>query len=40
MRAWPKCSWRVGMLRNTEIRDTVVHEIGHYFGLSDEEMPY
>ncbi len=23
-----------------EIRDTVVHEIGHYFGLSDEEMPY
>lgn len=23
-----------------EIRDTVVHEIGHHFGLSDEEMPY
>ena len=23
-----------------EIRDTVVHEIGHYFGLSDEDMPY
>ena len=23
-----------------EIRDTVVHELGHYFGLSDEEMPY
>ena len=23
-----------------EIRDTLVHEIGHYFGLSDEEMPY
>ena len=22
-----------------EIRDTVVHEIGHHFGLSDEEMP-
>lgn len=23
-----------------EIRDTLVHELGHYFGLSDEEMPY
>ena len=23
-----------------EIRDTVVHEIGHMLGLSDEEMPY
>ncbi|MCP5066011.1 MAG: metallopeptidase family protein [bacterium] len=23
-----------------EVRDTLVHEIGHYFGLSDEEMPY
>ena len=23
-----------------EIRDTVVHEIGHYFGLDDDEMPY
>ncbi len=23
-----------------EIRDTVVHELGHFFGLSDEEMPY
>ena len=22
-----------------EIRDTVLHEIGHYFGLSDEELP-
>ena len=22
-----------------EIRDTVVHEVGHYFGLSDEELP-
>jgi predicted Zn-dependent protease with MMP-like domain len=21
-----------------EIRDTVVHELGHYFGLSDDEM--
>lgn len=23
-----------------EIRDTVVHELGHYFGLDDDEMPY
>ncbi|MGH7231375.1 MAG: metallopeptidase family protein [Nitrospiraceae bacterium] len=23
-----------------EVRDTVVHEIGHHFGLDDEEMPY
>jgi predicted Zn-dependent protease with MMP-like domain len=24
----------------TEIKDTLVHELGHYFGLEDEEMPY
>lgn len=23
-----------------EVRDTVVHELGHYFGLHDHEMPY
>ena len=23
-----------------EVRDTVVHEIGHHFGLGDDEMPY
>ncbi len=23
-----------------EVRETVVHELGHYFGLSDEEMPH
>ena len=23
-----------------EIRDTVVHELGHHVGLDDEEMPY
>src|SRR5207247_841238 len=23
-----------------EVQETVVHEIGHHFGLSDEEMPY
>jgi predicted Zn-dependent protease with MMP-like domain len=23
-----------------EVQDTVVHEIGHHFGLDDDEMPY
>ncbi len=23
-----------------EVRDTVVHELGHHFGLDDDEMPY
>ena len=23
-----------------EVRDTVVHEIGHHFGFDDDEMPY
>jgi predicted Zn-dependent protease with MMP-like domain len=23
-----------------EIKDTLVHELGHFFGLEDEEMPY
>jgi predicted Zn-dependent protease with MMP-like domain len=23
-----------------EVRLTVIHELGHHFGLSDEEMPY
>ncbi len=23
-----------------EIRETVIHELGHYFGLEDAEMPY
>ena len=23
-----------------EIRDTVIHELGHYFGLHDADMPY
>lgn len=23
-----------------EIRDTVVHELGHHFGLDDDQMPY
>jgi predicted Zn-dependent protease with MMP-like domain len=40
--------FRGPILRNTEtsreavreIRDTIVHELGHYFGLEDDEMPY
>jgi predicted Zn-dependent protease with MMP-like domain len=32
------CSTRGEGVR--EIRDTVVHEIGHVLGLDDEEMPY
>jgi predicted Zn-dependent protease with MMP-like domain len=23
-----------------EIRDTVIHELGHYFGLDDHDMAY
>jgi predicted Zn-dependent protease with MMP-like domain len=23
-----------------QIRDTVIHELGHYFGLHDHDMPY
>ncbi|HUM01098.1 MAG TPA: metallopeptidase family protein [Thermoanaerobaculia bacterium] len=23
-----------------EIKDTVVHELGHFFGLDDDELPY
>ncbi len=40
--------FRGPILRNTrsnreavkEIKDTLVHELGHYFGLEDDEMPY
>lgn len=32
------CRTRRELMR--EVRDTVVHELGHHFGLSDEEMPY
>ena len=34
---------RVARTRNEvvdEVRDTVIHELGHYFGLSDDEMVY
>jgi predicted Zn-dependent protease with MMP-like domain len=23
-----------------EVRETLIHELGHYFGLEDDEMPY
>jgi predicted Zn-dependent protease with MMP-like domain len=32
------CTSRQEVIR--EVRDTVIHELGHYFGLGDEEMPY
>lgn len=32
------CSSRREVIR--EVRDTVVHELGHHFGLDDDEMPY
>jgi predicted Zn-dependent protease with MMP-like domain len=32
------CTNRREVIR--EVRDTVVHELGHHFGLDDEEMPY
>lgn len=34
---------RVARSRNQivrEVRETVIHELGHYFGLSDEDMVY
>jgi predicted Zn-dependent protease with MMP-like domain len=31
------CETRRELIR--EIRDTVVHEIGHYFGLDEEDLP-
>jgi predicted Zn-dependent protease with MMP-like domain len=31
------CESRRELLR--EIRDTVVHEVGHYFGLDEEDLP-
>ncbi|MCB1035274.1 MAG: metallopeptidase family protein [Acidobacteria bacterium] len=32
------CSSRREVIR--EIRDTLVHELGHHFGLDEDEMPY
>ena len=31
------CSTNADVIR--EVQDTVVHEIGHHFGLTDEDMP-
>jgi predicted Zn-dependent protease with MMP-like domain len=32
------CADRRELMR--EVRDTVVHELGHHFGLEEEDMPY
>ena len=32
------CSSRREVVR--EVRDTVIHELGHYFGMDEEQMPY
>ena len=32
------CATRREVIR--EVRDTLVHEIGHHFGLSDDDMPF
>jgi len=32
------CTSRREVLR--EVRDTVIHELGHYFGMDEEQMPY
>ena len=32
------CGSRREVIR--EVRDTLVHEIGHHFGLSDDDMPF
>jgi predicted Zn-dependent protease with MMP-like domain len=32
-----ECQDRIELIR--EIRDTVVHEIGHYFGVGEEDLP-
>ena len=32
------CASRRQVIR--EVRDTVIHELGHYFGMDEEQMPY
>ncbi|MFQ5349676.1 MAG: metallopeptidase family protein [Thermoanaerobaculia bacterium] len=34
-----RCCPTPGEIRR-EVRDTVVHELGHHFGLDEEDMPY
>jgi predicted Zn-dependent protease with MMP-like domain len=33
-----QCETEEAVIR--EVQETVVHEIGHHFGLSDDDMPY
>jgi predicted Zn-dependent protease with MMP-like domain len=32
------CGSRREVIR--EVRDTVIHELGHYFGMEEDQMPY
>ena len=32
------CATRREVIR--EVRDTVIHELGHYFGMEEDQMPY
>ena len=32
------CQSRREVIR--EVRDTVIHELGHYFGMEEDQMPY
>ncbi|HEX2253684.1 MAG TPA: metallopeptidase family protein [Thermoanaerobaculia bacterium] len=32
------CASRREVVR--EVRDTVIHELGHYFGMEEDQMPY
>ncbi len=34
-----RCCRTSGEIRR-EVRDTVVHELGHHFGLGEDDMPY
>jgi predicted Zn-dependent protease with MMP-like domain len=34
-----RCCQTTGEMRR-EVRDTVIHELGHHFGLDEDEMPY
>ncbi len=34
-----RCCRTPGEIRR-EVRDTVVHELGHHFGLDEDDMPY
>lgn len=33
-----RCDTRREVIR--EVRDTVVHELGHYFGMEEDQMPF